>query len=249
LNKATFRFYEELNDFLPARSKKQDLEYDFEGSPAIKDPIEAIGIPHTEVELIVVNGASVDFGYRLQDGDRVAVYPVFESFDIAPILKLREKPLRNLRFVCDVHLGKLARYLRMLGFDTLYRNDYRDAEIVYLSVSDNRIVLTRDRRLLYHRVITHGYWIRSDDPDEQMREVIRRFDLREMIRPMHHCPVCNGIIEPVSKQRVWNQLEPLTKKYYNNFYRCRDCGKAYWKGSHYERIHKRMQNWRTPDNE
>jgi len=240
---ATFRFYEELNDFLPQQQKKKDIEYAFEESPSIKDPIEALGVPHTEVELIVVNGASVGFDYRLQDGDRVAVYPMFESLDISPLVKLREKPLRNPRFICDVHLGKLARYLRMLSFDTLYRNDYKDAEIVVLSVEGRRAVLTHDRKLLHHRVITHGYWVRSPDPREQVDEILRRFDLHGLIQPMHRCLVCNGLIKEVAKEDVMDRLEPLTKKYYDEFYRCASCGKIYWKGSHYQRMQRLVKKW------
>lgn len=243
---AVFRFYEELNDFLPDPRKKRDIHYAFNNSPAIKDPIEAIGIPHTEVELVVVNGTSVGFDYRLRDGDRVAVFPVFESFDITPILKVREKPLRETRFICDVHLGKLVRYLRMLGFDTLYRNDYADEEIVRLAAGERRIVLTRDRRLLHHRAITHGYWVRSQDPDAQMREVLQRFDLDATAGLFSRCPACNGLVEAVPKSEILERLAPLTRRYYNTFHRCRSCGRIYWRGSHYDQLEQRIQEWIPP---
>ncbi|MEJ2722847.1 MAG: Mut7-C RNAse domain-containing protein, partial [bacterium] len=145
---ARFRFYEELNDFLPADRKKVGFTYRFSGTPAVKDAIEAIGVPHTEIELIIANGTSVGLDYRLRDGDFVAVYPVFEGIDVTPIVRLREGPLRRVAFILDVHLGKLARRLRMLGFDTLYRNDYRDSDIVRLAALENRIVLTRDTGIL-----------------------------------------------------------------------------------------------------
>ena len=243
MNKATFRFYEELNDFLPVDQRKQDIAYPFTGNPAIKDPIEAIGIPHTEVELIIVNGDSVGFGYRLQDGDRVAVYPMFESMDVSPIIRLRDKPLRNLTFICDVHLGKLARLMRILGLDTLYRTDYTDAEIVGIAVQENRIILTRDRRLLHHRVIQHGYWIRSQDTDEQMHEVLKRFDLKADIAGLTRCPACNGKLERVAKDSILEQLEPLTIRYYNEFFRCVACGQIYWKGSHFDGLKQRSLKW------
>ena len=235
-NSAQFRFYEELNDFLPPDRMKTSFAYRFNGNPAIKDPIEAIGVPHTEVDLILVNGNSVGFGHRLRDGDRVSVYPVFESLDISPIVKLREKPLRESAFVLDVHLGKLARRLRMLGFDTRYENNLDDPEIVALSLREKRIILTRDRYLLCARVVTHGYWIRSTDPEEQVVEVLNRFDLFGQIRPFHRCTVCNGLIRALEKSEIVDQLPPKTACYYDEFYRCGSCARVYWKGPHYQNM-------------
>ncbi len=199
---AEFRFYEELNDFLPLAKRKRALRYEFRGHPGIKDPIEAFGVPHTEVDLIVVNGESVGFDYPLQSGDRVAVYPVFESFDISPLVKLRDRPLRQTAFVVDVNLGKLARRLRMLGLDVLYHNRYRDDEIAAIAASEHRIVLTRDRRLLFIKRITHGYWVRAVNPDEQVREVLTRFDLHRQVKPFRRCIDCNGLLRPVAKADV-----------------------------------------------
>jgi uncharacterized protein with PIN domain len=236
---AEFRFYEELNDFLPSGQRKRTIEYRFSGHPGIKDPIEVFGVPHTEVELIVVNGRSVGFDYHLQAGDRVAVYPVFESLDISPVLKLREKPLRNTRFIMDVNLGKLAKRMRMLGFDSLYRNDYRDAEVVDIAVNDRRIVLTRDRRLLYVKRISHGYWVRAVDADIQVDEVLQRFDLYSSIQPFTRCLVCNGVLTPVNKVDILDRLEPKTRLYYEVFYQCSDCLRIYWQGSHSDNMRQR----------
>ena len=233
---AEFRFYEELNDFLPPERMKTPFPYSFEGKPSIKDAIEALGVPHPEVELILVNGASVGFDYHLLDGDRVSVYPVFESLDISPLVVLREKPLRRTAFVLDVHLGKLARLLRLLGFDSLYRNDYGDAEIVEISVGQKRITLTRDRSLLRNGAVTHGYWIRSADPEAQAVEVLRRFDLSAQVKPFSRCTACNGAILPREKSVVADRLPPRTARYFDEFYQCRGCARIYWKGSHYERM-------------
>lgn len=229
---AEFRFYEELNDFLPPAKRKQTLPYRFDGNPGIKDPIEALGIPHTEVELILVNGESVGFDHRLRHLDRVAVYPMFESFDVTPLLRLREKPLRNPRFVVDVNLGKLARRMRLLGFDSLYANHYEDAEIADIALAECRIVLTRDRRLLHAKRITHGYWVRSVLVDGQMAEVLRRFDLYRLVDPFSRCLRCNGLLQPVGKADVYDRLEPKTRLYYDCFYLCSDCRQIYWEGSH-----------------
>lgn len=239
---AEFRFYEELNDFLPLAQRKVPFSHYFNGTPAIKDAVEAMGVPHTEIELIVVNGESVGWDYRLRNGDRVGVFPVFESLDVASAIRLREAPLRRTRFVVDVHLGKLARLLRMLGLDTVYRSDYTDAEIVRISVEERRIVLTRDRGILKTKQVTHGYWVRSSRPEEQLREVFRRFDLAAKVKPFERCMVCNGVLEGVEKQAVLSRLPKKTATYYDEFYRCGECGKVYWKGSHYERMKKSVRN-------
>ena len=234
----TFRFYEELNDFLPSGKRKKNFEYQFSGSPTVKDAIEAIGIPHIEVDLILVNGESVSFSHQLSGNENISVYPVFESLDISPINRLREQPLRVTRFILDVHLGKLAKYLRMTGFDTLYEKDYSDADIVKISIEGKRIILTRDLGILKHKTITHGYWIRSQDPFEQIREVVRRFDLVDHFNPFHRCMNCNGLIKEVPKDQVLKELQPNTRQYYSDFYQCIKCNNIYWKGSHYNRMMK-----------
>jgi len=229
---ADFRFYEELNDFLPRAQRKRTIAYRFAGQPAIKDPIEVLGVPHSEVDLVLVGGESVGFDYQLRDGDRVAVYPVFESLDISPLQRLRPQPLRNTAFICDVNLGKLARYLCMLGFDAAYDNRLDDGQVVDIAVRERRIVLTRDRRLLFRKAVTHGFWIRADDADSQLREVLARLDLYRQIEPLRRCLDCNGLIESVDREQVWARLEPLTRRYYDEFFRCPRCQKVYWSGSH-----------------
>jgi hypothetical protein len=236
-----FRFYEELNDFLPAEREKRSFLHKYEGACSVKDAIEALGVPHVEVDLIIIGGESVDFSYRLSGGERVAVYPVFESLDISPLVHLRPKPLRRSLFILDVNLGALARRLRMLGFDCLYRNDYDDPEIADISVAEKRIILTRDSGLLKIGKVTHGYWVRSQIPEEQIEEVLRRFDLYSQISPFNRCISCNGSLEAVNKTEILDRLEPLTKKYYDEFYRCGDCGKIFWKGSHYESMLHRIR--------
>ncbi len=234
--RAIFRFYAELNDFLPPGRRMVAFDHPFSGQPAIKDVIEALGVPHTEVDLILVNGESVGFGYRLMDGDRVAVYPVFEGLDIAPISRLRPEPLRDPRFVCDAHLGRLAGYLRLLGFDALYRADYDDAEIARISSAEHRILLTRDRALLKRSQVSHGYWVRETDALRQLREVVTRFDLRRLIRPFTRCMRCNQRLQDVSKAAIFDQLWERTRQEHDHFRRCLGCGRIYWRGSHYERL-------------
>jgi uncharacterized protein with PIN domain len=233
---AWFRFYEELNDFLPAHLRTRRFPHVFARRASIKDMIEALGIPHTEIEVILVNGESVDFSYIVNDGDDVSVYPMFESLDIRPVLKLRPQPLRLPRFVLDTHLGRLARYLRLLGFDCLYQNDFHDDELARISSEQQRTLLTRDRILLQRKVITRGYFIRATQPLQQTVEVLRRFDLSGDIRPLGRCIRCNGLLEDVGKGTIAARLEPKTRRYYQHFRICPDCGQIYWRGSHFSKI-------------
>lgn len=235
-SKALFRFHDELNDFLPGRYKNVQVQYDFDCKPSIKDSIEALGVPHTEVDLIIVNGNSVGFDYHVQDSDEALVYPVLNDVDISNKVKLREKPEHI--FIVDVNLGKLAKLLRMCGFDAIYSNSYTDYDVAQSADKENRIVLTRDRRLLKQRIITHGYWLRSADPDQQIYEVLKRFDLFSIVKPFNRCLECNGLIKPVEKEEILNQLEPKTIQYFDEFYQCQGCKRIYWKGSHYEHMSK-----------
>jgi uncharacterized protein len=233
---AWFRFYEELNDFLPASLRKRRFPRLFGHRASIKDMIEALGVPHTEIEVVLVNGESVDFSYIVNNGDDISVYPMFESLDVRPLLKLRPEPLRKPRFVLDTHLGRLARYLRLLGFDCLYQNDFHDDDLARISSEDPRTLLTRDRRLLHRKVITHGYFVRATDPMQQTVEVLRRFDLAADIRPLGRCVRCNGSLTDVDKDRIVDRLEPGTRRYYEDFRICRDCGQIYWRGSHFGKM-------------
>ncbi len=239
---ATFRFYAELNDFLPPQKRYIAFAHPFEGRPSVKDLIETLGVPHTEVDLILANGESVDFSYTVQDGDRISVYPVFEAFDITPILRVRPKPLRVVRFVLDTHLGRLAAYLRLLGFDTLYRNDYRDEELAHISRHERRILLTRDRGLLKRSMVTHGYCVRETDPRRQVVEVVRHFDLLRLIEPFRRCLRCNSLLERIAKEEIAERLPPRVRQHCEEFFLCRTCERVYWKGSHFERLSALVQD-------
>ncbi len=238
MSQCSIRFYEELNDFLPPQRRKVCFSHDFQRRASIKDMIEAMGVPHTEVDLILVNGESVDFSYIVRDGDWISVYPMFETFDIQPVSRVRLRPLRTSRFVLDVHLGKLARYLRLLGFDTLYHNDYDDAELARLASSEQRILLTRDRDLLKRAMVTHGFFVRATDPRRQIEEVLDRLDLYRAIQPFLRCTRCNGLLVAVPKRQVWERLAPKTRLYVETFWLCGQCSQVYWEGSHLPRIRR-----------
>jgi uncharacterized protein with PIN domain len=184
------RAYAELNDFLEPESRGLTVRRPFRAHQTVKDVLEAMGIPHTEVDLILVNGNAEDFSHRPTAGDRIAAYPVFEALDIGSTARLRPVPLRHPCFVIDVNLGRLARLLRVLGFDV---------------------------------------WWSSD-------EVIRQLDLQQRLAPFTRCVRCNGRLVAVTKDEVIDHLEPLTRRYYDDFSRCAECGRIYWPGSHHARL-------------
>jgi uncharacterized protein with PIN domain len=229
------RFYEELNDFLSPALRKVAFSHTFDRRASVKDMIESFGVPHTEVDIILVNGDSVDFSYIVQNGDHISVYPVFESLDISPLLRLRPAPLRSPAFVLDSNLGRLARYLRLLGFDCLYQNNFDDETVASIADQEQRTVLTRDRALLQRKIITRGYFVRQVRPRLQVKEVLARFDLYRLVSPFNRCIRCNGDLRVIDKQTIEARLEPKTRKYFDTFRMCTDCGQIYWQGSHHAR--------------
>ncbi len=238
---AQCRFYGPLNDFLAPELRGVSFEHRFEIAGSVKDMIEALGVPHTEVELILVNGVSVDFTCRVRDGDRVSVYPAFGAIDITPISKITAPAAAEPKFVADTHLGRLAASLRMLGFDTLYRNDYRDDELVEASNAEERTLLTRDLGILKRSAVKRGYFVRSTRPRQQLIEVTGRFHLAEAATPFQRCIRCNARLRPTAKEMVAEQLPPKVRDSYAEFRVCPNCGRVYWKGTHYSRMRQRVE--------
>src|SRR5262245_9572194 len=254
---AFLRFYAELNDFLPEDRRQTESRYSFKDEVPVREMIERLGVPHTQVDLILVNGRSVDFCYVVRDGDCISFYPMFEAFNIGPLVRLRRRPLRQVHFVVDNHLGKLAKYLRLLGFDSLYRNDYHDKELVQISVAERRILLTRDRDLLRRKEITHVLFVQATDPQQQLSEVVASLDLSGAATPFSRCLHCNNLLEPVAREAVIERLPARVRDDYDNgsakdkgqstkykalsnssneFHLCPMCQRVYWKGSHYKRM-------------
>ncbi|MGA7951485.1 MAG: Mut7-C RNAse domain-containing protein [Thiobacillaceae bacterium] len=244
---ATFRFYEELNDFLAPERRKREFSCPCARAATTKHMIEALGVPHTEVELILVNGESSDFNRIIQDGDRVAVYPKFEALDVTPLLRLRDYPLRETRFVADAHLSGLAHMLRMMGFDTLYDNHFHDDAIVAIAEQDGRIVLTRDRELLKRRAVTHACYVHALKSEQQLREIVERLDLARSARPFTLCLHCNVPLHPIDKASVFDRLPPKVQANYERFSTCDSCGRVFWEGSHWRNMRRVLDGIVSPD--
>lgn len=237
MQQATFRFYAELNDFLSPERRKMAFSHPVAPRASVKDVIEALGVPHTEVELILVNGVPVGFGYTVLPADRISVYPAFRSLEPCCPLLLRPR-LQDFRFVLDTHLGRLARYLRMLGFDALYESACDDHRLSGISARSRRVLLTRDRGLLKRGEVTYGYFVRATEPRTQLVEVFRRFNLFHAVAPFRRCMCCNFLLEPVSKESVCDRLPRRTGQRYNDFFICRSCDRVYWAGSHHEHMQR-----------
>lgn len=241
LHKVQIIVHNVLKDFLPGNDEKDVVTAEFDGSPAVKDTIESIGIPHSEIGRVEVNGKSVTFSYRIHEGDVISVFPVDWQPGENKYRLLQSELPEKIKFILDVHLGKLARELRMLGFDCQYENNYTDEQILDLSGSEKRIVLTRDIGILKNSRIGWGHWMRSTDMTLQVKEVITVFDLKDRIHPFSVCFKCNGKLVPVEKGEVIDSLPSKVKNLQTEFHRCEKCGQLYWKGTHYEHMLKRIR--------
>ncbi len=238
-----FRFYGQLNDFLPSQLRHGRFAHTLRGPASVKDVIESIGVPHPEVDVIVVNGQPTDFTYRMQEGDDVAVYPAFRHVDVTALRRVGSDPPQPVRFVLDVHLRKLAALVRLAGFDALLLTE--DAEVAAVSAAEGRVALTRDVGLLKRSIIQHGYWVRPTDPERQLVEVLERFDLADRMDPFVRCMECNTLLVPVDAEAVADRLPPGTRECFSQFHHCPGCDRVYWQGSHCERLLRLLERARS----
>lgn len=243
---AAFRFYGELNNFLPPARRGRAVEVECARAATTKHMVEAMGVPHTEVELVLVNGEPAGFSRLLEHGDRVAVYPMFTSLDVAALARVREALPAPLRFVADAHLGGLARFLRMAGFDTLYDNNYIDGDIEQISLDQERVVLTRDRELLKRRGIAHGCYVHAIKSEQQFREIVRRLALAGRVKPFTLCLTCNAPLRGVPKAAVLDRLPPSVRQHHTEFSMCDVCQRVFWKGTHWQRMHAALAKAAAP---
>jgi uncharacterized protein with PIN domain len=236
MNHVRFHFEVQFDIFLSPEKRGGEFDYAFTGNPSLKHLIEAMRVPHTEIGEVKINGEWKSLAEWTQDGDIIKIYPITNGITGTAISHPREADNNPLRFILDNHLGKLASYLRMLGFDALYRNDFQDDELAELAIQQERILLTRDRGLLMRRAIVSGCLIRSMLPEEQVVEVLQRYQLSDQGQPFQRCLRCNDLLLPVDKAFILDRLEPLTRRYFDEFRQCQGCQQIYWKGSHYERM-------------
>jgi uncharacterized protein with PIN domain len=236
---ARFRFYAELNELIAPINRYREVERHCPPGATVKHMIEVFGVPHTEVEWVIVNGQAADFNYRMHDRDHVAVHPASVAPEIAHTIRLPGRPLRGVRFIADAHLGQLAKRLRILGFDVLYDNAYHDRDLADIFIRDDRIVLTRDRSVLIQKTILRGCFLHSKTSNDQVREVLARCHAVDALHPFTRCLECNGALLDVDKQKVAHLLPERSGEAFDHFRQCKNCGKVYWGGSH----KRQMQEW------
>lgn len=235
---ASFRFHGELADFLPRERRGRRFEYECARAATLKNAIEALGVPHTEVGELRLNDAPATLQRIVRDGDAVEVFPH------APQSADKEAPAEkgpDPFFLADAHLGGLARFLRMLGFDTLHDPALHDEQIRLIAREESRIVLTRDRELLKCRDIARGAYVHALRVDAQLAEVAERFGLAARARPFTLCLRCNLPLERVDKSAVAARLPEQVRAAQSEFTRCLGCGRVYWPGSHYRRMLEAMR--------
>lgn len=203
---------------------------------SIKDVIEAFGPPHTEIGHILCDGQPVDFDWQIGPDQQYEIAPIVPPWDISQASLLRHQPLTALRFLADRTVGRLARYLRMAGFDTLHDLEQGNDEIVAALQQEPRVLLTRNLDLLKRKQVVFGRAIRAVTPVAQLKEVLDLFDIGHSTHGLTRCLACNQPLEPVAKATILHRLEPLTIRYYHEFHICRICDHIYWAGSHVDRM-------------
>ncbi|MFH1051995.1 MAG: Mut7-C RNAse domain-containing protein [bacterium] len=256
MNSIYIRFYGQLNDFISLGKGRKEKGEGMSLKPqlcqflqltvsrrSIKDLIESLGVPHCEVYHILVNGNSVNFNYIVQADDYISVYPKFNSIDVNDLIALQPALAQEIKFILDVHLGKLTKYLRLFGFDSAYKNNCTDLDLIEYSINEKRILLTRDAGLLKNNKVIQGYWLRNTDPLKQIEEIIEQFNLKNSLKPFSRCMICNGEIVPVNKESIIKKLEPKTIQFYTDFFICCKCEKIYWKGSHWKKMENMIKKY------
>ncbi|MBC8170174.1 MAG: twitching motility protein PilT [Anaerolineae bacterium] len=240
MNCACFCFHGEINFFLPHLQRHTTIKHPFDWKASIKDMVESLGVPHCEIELLTVNHVAVDFDYIVLPDVQIDVYAHAIDAPVKAKIALRPPLTGKPSFILDTHLGRLASYLRMMGFDTLYRNDYSDDELALVSNVEQRILLTRDIGLLKRSLVIYGRFVRETNPRQQIIEIMRRYQLLEHVVSFQRCLKCNGELHLVDKDMILHRLTSTTAAYYDVFHQCMDCEQIYWKGSHYDKMQEFM---------
>ena len=237
------RFHGQLNDFLPRSARDRLVTRTVPESPAVKDVIESIGVPHVEVDAILADGRSVGFRHRVHEGEHLEVHPLGAAIDVTPLVHLvpPRPDAGHLGFVCDGHLARLAAYLRMLGIDTAHTNHADDGTLAEISAREDRILLSQDRGLLKRSIVRRGYAVRAAAPREQLREVVDRFALADAIQPFSRCLRCNTALVTVEAGEARARVPPRVAAEQERFRRCPTCDALYWPGSHHARMQRLIE--------
>lgn len=237
--KICIKFHGRLSKLLPSKSRKFIL-HQFIDQTSIKDLIESFNIPHTEVDVILVNKKSVNFDYLIQNGDKIEVFPDKTKCSKYGVTSLKPKIKGEPKFVADVHLGGLVKLMRMFGLDVLYNNNYTDDEIIEISKKEKRIILTRDVGILKQKCVRYGHYVIETEPEKQLKELFKFFNIKKFINPFSRCLNCGTKLKRISREKVFKRLKNFKFEKGMLFYYCTSCDKIYWKGSHYDKMKKKI---------
>lgn len=231
----------DLLNRVPERNKT--IIYPLSRRASIKDILESLGIPHTEVGKIILDKKEQRFEKIAENGEHYEIHPLSPALPPTEGTILRPEPFKSCcRFLVDINVGRLAGLLRMAGFDAENANkESTTRAIAKKAVAEDRILLTRNKDLLKHRELVYARLVRNQDPDLQLREVISLYSLENLLQPFTRCISCNGLLADVKKEAIVDRLLPLTKKFFNRFRICSDCHKIYWQGSHHDRMTKKLE--------
>lgn len=221
----TLRMAGDLTLFVPVKWRSGEIHLVYDGTSSLGHLVESAGVPLTEVGSLRIDGRRVEPSHRANHGDLVVVEPV-----------ARPQCLETWppRFLLDVHLGKLARRLRVLGIDVEYRSTADDDDLLGWAAEENRVLLTKDRALLMRRTLPAGAYVRGSRTEAQLADVLDRFE--PPLEPYRRCPTCNGALVDVPKREVESLLEPGTRRSYDQYARCVGCGQVYWRGAHFQQL-------------
>lgn len=229
--------------FIPSVHSGKTIRLTQSRQASIKDIIESLGVPHTEVGKILVNGVEVGFSHIPRSSETLTICSISPPFDITRKTRLRPHSFDMIRFVADVNVGKLAKLLLRLGFDTEYSNAFSDEAVAEIASRNKRVVLTRDTSLLKRKKVIFAKRIRQERPESQLKEVLEYFGLdKGPFEFLSRCTTCNRKLQPIQKQTVIHRLKPKTRKYYDTFKICPGCSRIFWQGSHYDDMKNRFAN-------
>lgn len=230
--------FERFFDFFLAKERQGGdwFDYPLTRRSNVKDIIESLGVPHTEIGQLYFNNTNIDFQYIPVSEGRLKVCSVSQPFGVLSPSYLRPEPLKKIKFIADVNVIKLGRLMRLTGFDVAYSPSYSDSVIADIAFHEKRIVLSRDTMLFKRKKIVFGKRIRADLPYEQFGEVMDFFGIADSIEFFSRCANCNIRLESVDKKDIMHRLEPKTKKYFHVFFQCPECRNIFWRGSHYENL-------------
>ncbi len=235
------RFRGSLVFFLYRRGRRDFFTARYRQRRSLKDLIESYGIPHVEVGAVLSRGSRIDMNYIPGHDDSIVLYPYYWTDDVIDTGSVI--PAGGVRFISDVHLRKLVRLMRFYGHDVLFNAEWDDSELAHVAAAGDRILLTRDSQLLMRKEVAYGYYLRSQNSDEQLEEILARWPLNASRRMRSRCMVCNGIIKRITGDEsdyAALTVPPEVAKWCSEYFRCTGCGKIYWKGSHYDRIAARV---------